>query len=51
VLKGPADAPVHLVEWTDILCPHRRHLNDALEELQAAVPQGRLAVEPRQYPL
>jgi serine/threonine-protein kinase len=51
VLKGPADAPVHLVEWTDILCPHCRHLNDSLEELQAAVPQGRLAVEPRQYPL
>jgi protein-disulfide isomerase/uncharacterized membrane protein len=51
VLKGPADAPVHLVEWTDILCPHCRHLNDALEELQAAVPPGRLAVEPRQYPL
>jgi len=51
VLKGPADAPVHLVEWTDILCPHCRHLNDAVEELQAAVPQGRLAVEPRQYPL
>jgi len=51
VLKGPADAPVHLVEWTDVLCPHCRHLNDALEELQAAVPPGRLAVEPRQYPL
>ena len=51
VVKGSADAPVHLVEWTDILCPHCRHLNDALEELQAAVPPGRLAVEPRQYPL
>ncbi len=51
VLKGAADAPVHLVEWTDLLCPHCRHLNDALEELQAAVPPGRLAVEPRQYPL
>jgi serine/threonine-protein kinase len=51
VLKGAADAPVHLVEWTDILCPHCRHLNDSLEELQAAVPAGRLAVEPRQYPL
>ena len=51
VLKGPADAPVHLVEWTDILCPHCRHLNDSLEELQQAVPPGRLAVEPRQYPL
>jgi protein-disulfide isomerase/uncharacterized membrane protein len=51
VLKGTADAPVHLVEWTDILCPHCRHLNDTLEELQAAVPPGRLAVEPRQYPL
>jgi serine/threonine-protein kinase len=51
VLKGPAEAPVHLVEWTDILCPHCKHLNDALEELQAAVPAGRLAVETRQYPL
>ena len=51
VLKGTADAPVHLVEWTDVLCPHCRHLNDALEELQAAVPPGRLAVEARQYPL
>ena len=51
VLKGPADAPVHLVEWTDILCPHCRHLNDTVEELQAAVPSGRLAVEARQYPL
>ena len=51
VLKGQADAPVHLVEWTDILCPHCRHLNDALGELQAAVPPGRLAVEARQYPL
>ena len=51
VLKGAAEAPVHLVEWTDILCPHCRHLNDALEELQSAVPQGRLAVEARQYPL
>jgi serine/threonine-protein kinase len=51
LMKGPADAPVHLVEWTDILCPHCRHLNDSLEELQQAVPPGRLAVEPRQYPL
>jgi serine/threonine-protein kinase len=51
VLKGAADAPVHLVEWTDILCPHCRHLNDALEELQQAVPAGRIAVEARQYPL
>lgn len=51
VLKGAADAPVHLVEWTDILCPHCRRLNDALEELQQAVPAGRLAVESRHYPL
>lgn len=51
VMKGPADAPVHLVEWTDVLCPHCRHLNDSLAELLHAVPSGRLAVEPRQYPL
>jgi serine/threonine-protein kinase len=51
VLKGAADAPVHVVEWTDILCPHCRRLNEALEELQQAVPPGRLAVESRHYPL
>ena len=51
VLKGAADAPVHLVEWTDILCPHCRRLNEALDELQEAVPAGRLAVESRHYPL
>jgi serine/threonine-protein kinase len=51
VLLGTPDAPVHLVEWADVLCPHCRHLNDALEELRQAVPPNRLAIEARNYPL
>jgi protein-disulfide isomerase/uncharacterized membrane protein len=50
-LLGAADAPVHLVEWTDILCPHCRHLNESLEELRQAVPPNRLSIEARNYPL
>jgi protein-disulfide isomerase/uncharacterized membrane protein len=50
-LLGSADAPVRLVEWTDILCPHCRHLNEALEELRQAVPPNRLSIEARNYPL
>ena len=51
VLRGAADAPVHLVEWTDILCPHCRHLNETLEQLRQSIPPDRLSIESRQYPL
>jgi serine/threonine-protein kinase len=50
-LLGSADAPVRLVEWTDILCPHCLRLNEALEELRQAVPPNRLSIEARNYPL
>jgi serine/threonine-protein kinase len=50
-LRGPPDAPVHLVEWTDLLCPHCRHLNETLEQLRQSIPPDRLAIEARQYPL
>lgn len=48
---GPPDAPVHLVEFTDILCTHCRALIQALETLKKATPAGDLSIEPRYFPL
>ena len=48
---GPADAPVKLVEFTDILCGHCRALMSTLEELKKAVPSANLSIEPRYFPL
>lgn len=36
--KGPAEAPVHLVEFADLQCPHCEHLFNAVEEVAAARP-------------
>jgi protein-disulfide isomerase len=48
---GPAEAPVKLVEFTDILCSHCRALIATLEELKKAVPPENLSIEPRYFPL
>ncbi len=48
---GAADAPVQVIEFTDILCPHCRHFSEALTQLRESVPAGSMSVEPRQYPL
>jgi protein-disulfide isomerase len=48
---GPADAPVKIVDFTDVRCPHCRHLEEALDELRKVVPQGSFSVEPRSFPL
>lgn len=48
---GPADAPVKLVEFTDILCGHCRSLMGALASLRRATPAANLSIEPRYYPL
>jgi serine/threonine-protein kinase len=50
-LKGPADAPVHIVDFTDILCPHCAALVKQMEELEKVVPPGSISVEARQFPL
>ncbi|MDO9371695.1 MAG: vitamin K epoxide reductase family protein [Gammaproteobacteria bacterium] len=48
---GPASAPVHLIEWTDIRCSHCQHLEAALEEIRGITPPGTWSEEARHYPL
>jgi serine/threonine-protein kinase len=48
---GPADAPVKMVEWTDSKCPHCKSLVEALAVLKKRIPEGKLSLEARQYPL
>ena len=48
---GPPDAPVKIVEFTDVLCPHCRILLATLENLKKAVPAANVSIEPRYFPL
>jgi serine/threonine-protein kinase len=48
---GPADAPVKIVEFTDILCGHCRTLVETMKELKRVLPTGQISVEPRHFPL
>lgn len=48
---GPVDAPVKIVEWTDPLCPHCKMLVEAMAEMRKRVPEGKMAIEARHYPL
>lgn len=47
---GPANAPIKVVEFTDILCGHCRIFEQLLSQLIALDP-NRISVEPRYYPL
>jgi thiol-disulfide isomerase/thioredoxin len=48
--KGPATAPVTIVEWADFECPHCRHAAPVLEKLVEAHP-GKVRVVYKFYPL
>ncbi|WP_408889160.1 thioredoxin domain-containing protein [Myxococcus faecalis] len=50
-LYGPATAPVKIVEWTDSKCPHCKSLVEELAVLKKRVPEGKLSLEARQFPL
>lgn len=51
LVYGPASAPVHITEWTDIRCPHCQQLEAALEEIRGITPQGSWSEEARHFPL
>ncbi len=48
---GPALAPVHLIEWTDIRCSHCKNMERALHEIRRLTPAGSWTGEARHYPL
>ncbi len=50
-LYGPADAPVKIIEWTDSKCPHCKSLVEELAVLKKRVPEGKMSLEARQFPL
>jgi len=49
--RSPREAPVVLLEFTDIQCPHCMRAEMLLKQLLHKVPAGSLAVEPRYFPL
>jgi serine/threonine-protein kinase len=48
---GIANAPVTIVEFTDIMCGHCKQLELTLAELRRVLPEGRLSIEARNFPL
>lgn len=48
---GPQNAPVKIVEFSDIRCGHCRTMSETLDELERAAPPGSHSVELRQFPL
>ncbi|MCP3100130.1 thioredoxin domain-containing protein [Myxococcus sp. K15C18031901] len=48
---GPVDAPVKIVEWTDSKCPHCKALVEELAVLKKRIPEGKMSLEARQFPL
>ncbi len=51
VRSGTEKAPIRVVEFSDVLCPHCAAFEESLEELRGAAPEGTLSVEPRLFPL
>ncbi|MCK6545792.1 thioredoxin domain-containing protein [Myxococcota bacterium] len=50
-LLGAPNAPVKIVEFSDIRCGHCRTMSETLDELERAAPPGSHSVELRQFPL
>lgn len=51
VRHGPVGAPIKVVEFSDVLCPHCAQFEESLEELRGAAPKDSLSIEPRLFPL
>ncbi|WNG50470.1 thioredoxin domain-containing protein [Archangium minus] len=50
-LYGPTTAPVKMIEWTDSRCPHCKSLVEVLALMKKRLPEGKLSLEARQFPL
>jgi protein-disulfide isomerase len=50
-LQGPASAPLRIVDFSDMLCGHCRHLHLTMEELEKTAPAGSFSRESRYFPL
>ncbi len=48
---GKTDAPTRLIEWTDIRCPHCKHLEETLTKIREEAPPGSWSEEARHFPL
>lgn len=51
ILFGDSKAPVHLIDWVDIRCPHCRNLEQALNEIRGVTPANSWSEEARHFPL
>jgi serine/threonine-protein kinase len=50
-LIGPRDAPVRIIEFTDVLCGHCANLHETLSQLRSSLPDPAFSLEPRHFPL
>lgn len=50
-LLGPADAPVRITVFTDVLCDHCAELEETLTLLSKNLPAEGFSIEPRHFPL
>jgi protein-disulfide isomerase/uncharacterized membrane protein len=49
--EGPKDAPVKLVEFTDVLCSHCKTLLENLDAMKRGMPATAMSIESRHFPL
>lgn len=50
-LRGPAQAPVRITDFTDVLCEHCADLHATFAALDQRLPPGSFSVDSRQFPL
>lgn len=49
--KGNPDAPLKLVDFTDILCSHCAQFEEFMHEVEKVAPPENVSIEPRYYPI
>jgi len=51
LIYGTTHAPVHIIDWIDIRCPHCKHLEEALTQIRHTTPASSWSEEGRHFPL